>query len=132
MIDKTESRIQQEIVIYFNNNYCLKHHKPRCSIFSVPNEGVMQLGNILRMRFKQINFEDIIKKILFGLISTGLKKGVSDLIVLMPKRVIFVEVKTPIGSQSPEQKDFESLVKNLGFEYYLVRSLQDFKTHCIT
>ena len=132
MRDKTESRIQQEIVIYFNNNYCLKHHKPRCSIFSVPNEGVMQLGNILRMRFKQINFEDIIKKILFGLISTGLKKGVSDLIVLMPKRVIFVEVKTPTGGQSPDQKDFESLVKNLGFEYYLVRSLQDFKTYCTT
>ena len=132
MKDKTEARIQQEIVIYFNNNYCLKHHKPRCSIFSVPNEGVMQLGNILRMRFKQINFEDIIKKILFGLISTGLKKGVSDLIVLMPKRVIFVEVKTPTGIQSPDQKDFESLVKNLGFEYYLVRSLQDFKTYCTT
>lgn len=132
MRDKTESRIQQEIVIYFNNNYCLKHHKPRCSIFSVPNEGVMQLGNILRMRFKQINFEDIIKKILFGLISTGLKKGVSDLIVLMPKRVIFVEVKTPTGSQSPDQKEFESLVKNLGFEYYLIRSLQDFKTYCTT
>lgn len=132
MRDKTEARIQQEIVVYFNNNFCLKHHSPRCSIFSVPNEGVMQLGNILRMRFKQINFEEIIKQILFGLISTGLKKGVSDLIVLMPKRVVFVEVKTPTGSQSTEQKEFERLVKNLGFEYYLVRSLQDFKTCCTT
>ena len=40
---------------------------------------------------------------------------------------VFVEVKTPTGVQSAAQKDFQSTVKNLGFKYHLVRSLQDFK-----
>ena len=38
MRDKTEAKIQQEIYAYFNNTFCLKHHTPRCIIFSVPND----------------------------------------------------------------------------------------------
>jgi hypothetical protein len=103
-----ESKIQQQIVIYFKNNYCLKNHNPRCAIFSVPNES----SNKKEMMFKK---------------SIGLLSGASDLIVLMPNRCIFVEVKTDIGRQSENQKEFEARVKELGFEYYLVRSLQGFK-----
>jgi hypothetical protein len=58
--------------------------------------------------------------------STGVVAGVSDLIVLMPNRCIFVEVKTDIGRQSDKQKEFEEIVKALNFEYHLVRSLEDF------
>ena len=60
-------------------------------------------------------------------IATGLKSGASDLIVLFPNRVIFCEVKTPTGTQSEAQKDFQEQVENLGFEYILVRSLLDFQ-----
>jgi hypothetical protein len=105
---KSEGKIQQEIVMWFNNNYCLKTHNPRCSIFSVPNEG----RNVR---------EQIYKKTL------GMKTGVSDLIVLMPERCVFVEVKTEIGKQSDKQKDFQNLVENIGFEYYVIRCLEDFK-----
>ena len=35
----SEARIQQEIVMWYKNTYCLEHHDPRCMIFSVPNEG---------------------------------------------------------------------------------------------
>jgi len=100
---KHESKIQQEIVVFFKNNYCLKNMNPKCEIFSVPNE--------MQMKFR----------------STGLLSGASDLIVLMKNRCIFVEVKTEIGKQSDKQKDFEKTVTDLGFEYYLVRSLEQFK-----
>jgi hypothetical protein len=60
--------------------------------------------------------------------STGVVAGVSDLIVLLPNRCLFIEVKTEIGRQSDKQKEFEQIVKNLGFDYQLVRSLDDFLT----
>lgn len=109
MSDKSEHKIQQEIVMWFRNNYCLNHHNPKCLIFSVPNDG-------------KIASEQIVK------IATGLLKGVSDLIVILPSRVLFIEVKIQSGVQKPEQIQFERDVSSLGFEYYLVRSLENFKT----
>ena len=109
MIEKSESRIQQEIVFWFRNNYCTKLNEPQCAIFSVPNEGK--------------NAKEQSSKI-----ATGLMSGVSDLIVLLPgMRVLFVEVKDSKGTQKPRQIDFERIVTALGFPYYLVRSLEDFQ-----
>lgn len=105
---KKESKIQQEIVTWFTNTYGLKTHNPKCLIFSVPNEG-------------RNAKEQIYKKMI------GMKSGVSDLIVVMADRVIFVEVKDETGRQSENQIQFENDTKYLGFEYYLVRSLEDFK-----
>lgn len=105
----TEDKIQQDIVIWFNNNYCLKHNTPRCSIFSVPNGGTRNKLEAIKLK------------------STGMKAGVSDLIVLMPNVVLFVEVKTESGIQSDKQKEFEIVVSSLGFKYCLVRSLDEFK-----
>lgn len=104
---KTEAKIQQEIVVWFRNNYCLKNHVPRCAIFSVPNEAEGKR----EMMYKK---------------SIGLFSGASDLIVLLPSKCIFVEVKTEIGRQSTNQKEFEQIVSDLGFDYLLVRSLEDF------
>jgi hypothetical protein len=56
----------------------------------------------------------------------GLKSGVSDLIVLMPNRCIFIECKDDVGKQSDNQKQFEADVLALGFEYHIVRSLEEF------
>ena len=104
-----ESKIQQQIFIWFNNNFCLKHHNPRSIIWSVPNGGTRN------------KIEAIILK------ATGLLPGVSDLILIHLGKVVFVEVKTPIGKQSVQQIDFEQRIKNNGFEYHLVRSLDEFK-----
>lgn len=104
-----ESRIQFEIFRYFNNTYCLKHHQPRYFIFSVPNES----------KSRQ---ETMVKK------SMGLRSGVSDLIIVLPDIVLFIEVKTDTGRQSETQKDFQKTVENLNHNYLLVRSLEDFKT----
>lgn len=102
-----ESKIQQEIYQWFNNNHCLANHNPRCYIFSVPNES----ANVKEAMYKK---------------SIGLRKGVSDLIILLPNKVYFIEVKTDTGRQSEEQKKFEEIVNNLGFDYVLVRSLENF------
>ena len=109
MTPKTESRIQQEIVQWFRNNYCLKHHNPKCEIFSVPNE---------RSNVKEQS----------RMIATGLKAGVADLIVLLPNgKTVFIECKDEKGRQSDKQISFEQSVSNLGFEYFVVRSLEDFQ-----
>ena len=105
---KSENKIQQEAFMWYSNNFCLKHHNPRHVIFSVPNEG----SNAK---------EQIYKKAL------GMKSGVSDMIVLQPNRVIFIEFKDQTGKQSENQKEFQQIVTNLGFEYHLVRSLDEFK-----
>ena len=104
----TEEKIQAEIVTWFTNNYCLKFHSPRCAIFSVPND-TTDVRELMRKK------------------ATGLKSGVSDLIVLLPNRALFIEVKNEKGIQGEKQKDFEKQVQNLGFSYFLVRSLNDFK-----
>jgi len=105
---KTEDQIQAEIYKWFHNEYCTKFNNPRCCIFAVPNGGLRSKQEAMKLK------------------STGVVAGVSDLIVLMPNRCIFVEVKTDIGRQSDKQKEFEEIVKALNFDYHLVRSLEDF------
>ncbi|PNX49871.1 MAG: hypothetical protein BV457_00090 [Thermoplasmata archaeon M9B1D] len=57
---------------------------------------------------------------------SGLTSGVADLEVLLPNgKAIFLEVKTEKGRQSKTQKEFEEEVKKLGFDYYIVRSIDD-------
>ena len=104
-----EDIIQSQIFKWYWNNYCLKTNKPRHSIFSVPNGGYRTKKEASKLK------------------ATGVLAGVSDLIILQPNKTIFVEVKTETGRQSPKQKEFENIVKNLGFEYHLVRSLEEFK-----
>lgn len=109
MIQKTENFIQQEIVIWFNNNYCLSKHNPRCMILSIPNGGARNSreGKTLK--------------------NTGLLPGASDLIVILPNNILLIEVKTDTGIQSNCQISFMESVKKLGHHYYLVRSLDEFK-----
>jgi len=102
--NKTEAKIQQEIVVWFNNNYCLKHHEPRELIFHVANENQHRLLNI------------------------GVLPGVSDLILTYRGQVLFVEVKRPGEPQRPKQVEFQERVEKLGFKYFIVESLAQFKT----
>lgn len=107
---KNENNLQAEIYKWFSNTYCLKSHNPRAIIFSIPNGGTRNIREA--MTFK----------------ATGLLKGASDLVVIFPNgKLCFVELKTDKGVQSTEQKDFECRVSSLGFEYHLIRSLEDFK-----
>ena len=59
-------------------------------------------------------------------ISMGYKKGQSDLILVLPKRIVFVELKNgKKGVQSDSQKEFQRKVEELGFEYIVWRSVDD-------
>lgn len=52
--------------------------------------------------------------------------GVSDVIVSLNKKTVYVEFKTPSGrwTQQETQKDFEREIKARGHEYYLWDSWQ--------
>tara|TARA_R110002012_G_scaffold264832_1_gene448221 strand:- start:35 stop:343 length:309 start_codon:yes stop_codon:yes gene_type:complete len=96
------------MVVWFRNSYQRKG-VDKGIIFSVPNE---RAGGYMAMK---------------DLLLTGLLSGVSDLIVVLEGKVLFVEVKNSIGKQSPKQKLFQSQIENLGFQYHLVRTLDEFK-----
>jgi hypothetical protein len=59
----------------------------------------------------------------------GAYKGIPDIIAIKGgntfPRVLFIEVKKPMGKQSQYQKDFENNIKSQGGEYVLVRCLED-------
>ena len=102
----SEAQIQQQCVVWFRNNYCRKGMNPRYCMFSVANEAAYSN--------KQY-------------ISTGVLPGVSDTIVILPGKVLFIEFKTATGRQSDRQKEFEEIVTNLEYEYFICRSLKDFQ-----
>lgn len=53
------------------------------------------------------------------------RRGSSDIIVWLPNRCIFFEVKTATGKLSPDQKEFAETIGKLGYEYYVVRSVDE-------
>ena len=109
-IYSNEDQLQAECFKWANNNYCLKHHDPQCQIFSVPNGGTRNKLEAMTLK------------------STGLRSGVSDLIALFPNgRCVFFELKVNKGVQSDSQKEFEEVVKKLGFEYHLIYTFENFK-----
>lgn len=95
-----EYRLQQACVKWFR----LQHPQYLC--FSVPNESCWKNKNY----FEQ----------------TGLLSGVSDLIVVLPNKVLFIEMKSKTGRQSIEQKQFQQHITELGFEYHLIRDFDTF------
>lgn len=52
-------------------------------------------------------------------------KGVSDLIMLYNGRAIFLEIKSPVGKQSPDQKNFQTYVEHAKCKYFVIRSIDD-------
>jgi hypothetical protein len=56
----------------------------------------------------------------------GVLAGVSDLIIIVKKRIFFVEMKTAKGKQQEAQKKFQNTVESLGFTYFICRSFDDF------
>jgi len=101
----TEDQLQQKIVIDFRN----RNLKNNNLIFSVPNGGSRNPVEALKLK------------------RTGTLAGVSDLIVIVLNRIIFLELKTESGIQSESQKEFQSNVEALGFEYLLIRNLKEYE-----
>ena len=58
-----------------------------------------------------------------------LPEGFSDLIFLQsPGRLVFIEMKQLTGKQRESQINFQKLVENMGFEYKIVRKIDDLKS----
>lgn len=52
--------------------------------------------------------------------------GVPDLCLMFPNgRMVFLELKTPTGRQSPAQKEFETKAIKLGYDYFIARTIDD-------
>ncbi len=51
--------------------------------------------------------------------------GGADLIGIYRSRFIAIEIKTPTGRQSPDQRTFQNLVESKGGEYVILRSVDD-------
>lgn len=96
--NKSEFTIQVEIVEFCRKNNII--------CFSVPNEATRNNSKYIK---------------------SGVLAGVSDLICINNGKVLFVEIKDYKGKQSDKQKNFEKLIISQGFNYYLVRSLDEFK-----
>ena len=105
VLGQSEDALQQKCVFWFNRKYPLL----RGLLFAVPNGGYRN------------------KREAYKFLQTGLVKGVSDLILLFNGRAYLLEAKTLTGKQSKTQKLWEEKVSKNGFDYYVFRSLRDFK-----
>jgi hypothetical protein len=99
-----EASLQDLCVSYLDSNWL-----GRLFWFSVPNERKdrTEIGKLVRM---------------------GMRKGMTDLVVLGKGKQLFVELKTDIGRLSMEQKLVHKQLRALGYEVELVREFELFKS----
>lgn len=57
--------------------------------------------------------------------SMGCHKGITDFIAIKDDRVLFIETKSPTGTQRKEQKDFQTDIETHGGEYWLIDCWED-------
>ena len=103
-----EHRIQCAIVKWFY--YAYPAYMGGC-LFAVPNGGHRNIQTARALK------------------AEGVTSGVSDLLLLVPKREyhgLCVEVKTPVGRQSDNQKNWQRIIEAQGYRYEIVRSLDEF------
>lgn len=105
-MDKTEIQIQQECVMWFNNN----HLHIRKRLFAINNNSHNRIKGAINK-------------------AIGVNAGVSDLaLILTNGQIAWLECKTEKGVQSKAQKEFQSMVTELDHPYLVFRSLREFKT----
>lgn len=98
-------------------------------MFVVPNEIAMLIrGVLMSTRIPKSKIDQVIAMVSDRLRATGLIKGVSDTIIVLPGKVLFIEFKTDTGHQSDHQKEFQHTVTDMGHEYHIIRSLEQFKS----
>ena len=98
-----ESSIQQACVLWFRISH------PEYVILSIPNGGsrnVIEAANLKK---------------------EGALAGASDLMVIVERAILFVEMKVKGNKQQPSQIAFQKAVERLGFSYVICHSLQEFQ-----
>lgn len=131
---QTEDFLQQSCWKWFNENYGMKKHSPRLMFYSVANELGFNVANAIAEKYKIRTDKNspiwkVVARVYDKFKLTGFKKGVADVHLCFPNgKLVYIEFKTATGTQRPEQKEFQQQVEALGFKYYIVRSLEEFKS----
>ena len=100
----SEARLQQEIVIWFRNEY------PKL-------RGLLCYNNNNSVGGRRGTLNKYL----------GVIKGRSDMTLYYKGKAYMFELKTEKGSQSPIQKAWQELIEEHGFSYYIIRSLSGFQ-----
>ena len=104
---RSEANIQSE---FFEKIKLFFPNLPDKLIFAVPNGGSRHPAEAINLK-KQ-----------------GVKPGVADAILLIPKKgyaSLCIEFKTASGTQSKEQKEFQKQVEGCGSKYVIVRNVTE-------
>lgn len=104
---QSESQIQHNCLSWFRLQY------PSLSLllFAVPNGGRRDKVTGARMKYE------------------GVVRGTADLILLIPKKgfaSLCIEMKTPKGVQSEQQKEWQKAAESYRNKYVVCRSLEEF------
>lgn len=101
--EQTEGRIQEECFIWAHN---FRPHTRQLLCYNLNNSKNKIDGNLNKGK--------------------GLIKGRSDFTLYWLGKAYFIEMKTPTGTQSPDQIIFQRVVESHGFQYFICRSLNEF------
>lgn len=102
-----EHRLQCGCVRWFR----LQHNDIGHLLFAVPNGGRRDKVSGAKLK------------------AEGVVAGVSDLILLVARHGyhgLLIEMKTPKGSQSQAQRQWQKLVEKQGYRYVVIRSIEEF------
>ena len=99
----SEHEEQVALVNWFRDNF----KEPDYIIFAVPNGGKRGIKEAGRLK------------------DEGVKKGVSDLIIVTHNKIIFLEMKNAKGKLSKEQISFNENIEYLGFISLVAYSATD-------
>lgn len=109
----TESRLQQEAVMWFN-----KHYRDLSDLlFHIPNGGFRNAREAARLK------------------AQGVKAGVPDLMLARPNGLfsartyhgLFIEMKTSTGTLDKHQASYHAQLQAQGYRVEVIRSLADFQ-----
>lgn len=110
-MNRKEEILHQKISEGWNNSHLYDHPEKQRLFCIWTNAQSKQYGNKMR--------------------TMGVKTGISDWCYIADNgKVIWIELKTEEGHQSPDQKKFERLCELTGHTYRIARSYQEFWTAC--
>ena len=120
-MNRPEQSLQINCVKWFNLQYA--NQRTDVQLFQIPNG--INAGGKLSYSKKAKKMIPVASKIAKGM---GLKSGVPDLQLLFKGNSYFFELKSDTGKLSGNQKSFGSWLIENNFEYFLIRSFDQFQT----
>lgn len=119
-MNKSEARIAQDCYMWFQKEF---PQYRRLYNLNLNNSGLhLDKEHRLYDEAEQLNI-----RIANSNKAQGLQAGRSDAVFYFNKVAYHIEFKTEKGTQGPKQKLWESCIRQQGFQYHIIRSLDEFK-----